>query len=335
MKFFDVVAVNAPYQDKIEAALLRVARSDRHILGPEVERFEAEWAAYCGTKFCVGVANALEGLQLILLACGIGKGDEVIVPSNTYIATWLSVTHAGATVVPVEPDLSFNIDPAKIEAAITARTKAIIAVHLYGRPANMTAIDEIAQRHGLWLFEDAAQAHGATHAGRKAGNLSDAAAFSFYPTKNLGALGDAGAVTTNSLAIAQRVRALRNYGGEGHPMTGINSRLDEIQAAVLTAKLPYLDEMNERRRKRAESIRSLAAAVTLPEMVDGHVWHQFVVRTGEREKVRANLAQRGIETMIHYPVPPHLEAYSKQFKPGQFPIAEMYAREVLSLPIAQ
>lgn len=334
MKFLDLAAINAPYQEEIEAALLRVARSDRHILGPEVERFEREWAAYCGTKYCVGVGNALEGLQLILMACGIGKGDEVIVPSNTYIATWLSVTHAGAAVVPVEPDMSFNIDPAKIAAALTKRTKAIIAVHLYGRPANMTAIDEIAQRHGLWLFEDAAQAHGAVHAGRKAGNLSDAASFSFYPTKNLGAIGDAGAVTTNSKAIAERIRALRNYGGEGHPVTGINSRLDEIQAAVLTAKLPHLDEMNAKRRARAESIRGLAGAVTLPEAVEGHVWHQFVVRTGEREKVRANLAQRGIETMIHYPVPPHLEAYADQFHPGQFPIAELFAREVLSLPIA-
>jgi dTDP-4-amino-4,6-dideoxygalactose transaminase len=272
------------------------------------------------------------------MASGIGPGDEVIVPSNTYIATWLAVSLAGATPIPVEPNMAtFNIDAVRIEAAITPRTAAVIAVHLYGNPCDMPAIRAVASRRGLMAIEDAAQAHGATCGGHKAGRLSDAAGFSFYPTKNLGALGDAGAVTTNDAALAMRVRRLRNYGGIGridHPERGINSRLDELQAAVLRAKLPHLNAMNELRRERANAYgRELGA--NSPKSDYFHVFHQYVIRSHHRDALQAALALRGIGTDIHYPVPPHLDgAYSDDFRPGQFPIAERLANEVLSLPIA-
>jgi dTDP-3-amino-3,4,6-trideoxy-alpha-D-glucose transaminase len=332
----DLKALNAPLQGEIEAAVLRVAHSGRYILGPELEAFEAEWAAYCGTAHCVGVASGLDALRLILTGYGIGTGDEVIVPSNTYIATWLAVSLAGATPVPVDPDPStFNIDPAAIGAAVTSRTKAIIPVHLYGLPAHMSAIRYIADCYGLLVIEDAAQAHGATFGGRKVGSLGNAAAFSFYPTKNLGALGDAGAVTTNDAVLAARIRRLRNYGGIGrldHTMKGINSRLDEMQAAVLRAKLPHLDAMNQKRHDRANAyFAALGGGV---KSDSSHAFHQFVIRSDERDALQAFLAARGIETQVYYPVPPHLEgAYSKDFAPGQFPIAEQLASEVLSLPI--
>lgn len=336
----DLKELNASMQEEIEEALLRVARSGRYVLGPEVEAFEAEWAAYCGVKHCVGTANALESLELILRGLGIGYGDDVLVPSNTYIATWLAVTHTGAHPVPVEPALgTHNIDPDRIEAAITPRTRAIMVVHLYGRPCEMHAINLIAQRRGLAVIEDAAQAHGASYYSRRAGALGDAAGFSFYPSKNLGSLGDAGCVTTNDASLAARVRRMRNYGGVGridHTVMGINSRLDEMQAAVLRAKLPFLQQMNDARAARATTYRfELAQSVRVPSSQGGGVWHQFVIRHPHRDRLQMELAQMGVDTHVHYPVPPHLEgAYAHfNFMRGSFPIAERMAAEVLSLPI--
>lgn len=340
LPLLDLAAANMPHIGEVSLAIARVVTSGRYILGPEVEAFEAEWAAYCGVEHCVGTGNALEALQMILTASGIGAGDEVIVPSNTYIATWLSVTHAGATPVPVEPDYqTMNLDPARIEAAITPRTAAIIAVHLYGLPADMARINDVATRYGLLVFEDAAQAHGAVYRGRTAGSLGNAAAFSFYPSKNLGAMGDGGAVTTNDAALAAKIRRMRNYGGVGrvdHTIRGINSRLDEIQAAVLRAKLPYLNEMNEARRRRAAFYEiALGRAVATPINPSGACWHQFVIRSTERDRLQEDLVARGIDTHVHYPVPPHLEgAYADMgLARGAFPIAERLAGEVLSLPI--
>lgn len=337
----DLKALNAPMQEAIEAAMLRVARSGRYILGPEVEAFEQEWAHYCGTQYCVGTGNALEALKLILIAMDIRRGREVIVPSNTYIATWLSVTHAGARPVPVEPDLAtMNIDPAKVEAAITPRTAAIIAVHLYGRPAPMEELSAIARRHGLLLLEDAAQAHGARAGGRRqrAGSLGDAAAFSFYPSKNLGALGDAGCVTTDNLALAEKLRRLRNYGGVGrldHTMQGHNSRLDEMQAAVLRAKLPSLEWLNMFRRERAETYTGSLTGVITPEHMSGHCWHQYVIRHQCRDDLIRRMAARGVDAHVHYPIPPHREAaYTHHgYGKGSLPIAELLGAQVMSLPI--
>lgn len=338
----DLKDLNQPMQARIEEALLRVARSGRYVLGPEVEAFEAEWAAYCGTRYCVGTGNALEALEIILRHYRLDRpGLEVIVPSNTYIATWLAVTHAGATVVPVEPDpVTMNLDPRRVEQAITRRTVAVIAVHLYGRCADMTKLRAVAHRHSLFLFEDAAQAHGASHGGLRAGSLGDAAAFSFYPSKNLGALGDAGAITTDDEELARAARRLRNYGGVGrldHTVIGVNSRLDELQAAVLRAKLSHLDEMNRSRRLRAERYDAeLADEVTVPPEEPGHVYHQYVIRTKLREALRRRLFERhGIEAHVHYPVPPHLEGAYEHLglRRGALPVAEELASEVLSLPI--
>ncbi len=338
----DLGALNAQFADELVEASARVVRSGRYILGPEVEAFEAEWAAYCGVEHCVGTANALEALQMLLMASGIGAGDEVIVPANTYIATWLAVTHAGATPVPVEPDaLTMNLDPERIEAAITSRTRAIVAVHLYGLPADMDAISAIAAKHGLAVFEDAAQAHGAIYDKKKhtkAGALGTAAAFSFYPSKNLGALGDAGAVTTNSAGLAAQVRRMRNYGGVGrvdHRIVGINSRLDEMQAAVLRVKLKHLDVMNYKRRLNAITYfkRLKNAPLILPPQHYNGVFHQFVVRSACRDALQAELARRGVDTHVHYPVPPYREGAYSGRRWGSFPIADALAVTVLSLPI--
>lgn len=335
----DLKALNEPMLARIEDAMLRVARSGRYILGPEVEAFEQAWADYCGTQYCVGTGNALEALKLTLIALDIRRGNEVIVPSNTYIATWLSVTHAGARPVPVEPDmLTMNIDPAKVEAAITPKTAAIVAVHLYGRPAPMEQLEAIARKHGLLLLEDAAQAHGARIRGKRAGSLGDAAAFSFYPSKNLGALGDAGCVTTDNLALAEKLRRLRNYGGVGrldHIMQGHNSRLSEMQAAILRAKLPSLEWLNMFRRERAETYTGKLLGVLPPDHVAGHCWHQYVVRHHKRDALIQRLAARGVDAHVHYPVPPHREAaYTHHgYGKGSLPIAEQLGAEVMSLPI--
>jgi dTDP-4-amino-4,6-dideoxygalactose transaminase len=319
----------APYQElkaELDEAYKCFMQSGWYILGKEVEAFEQEYAAYCGTKFCVGVGNCLDAMHLVLRAWNIGSGDEVIVPSNTYIATWLAVSHAGATPVPVEPDpRTYNLDPALIEAAITPRTKAILPVHLYGQSADMDPILEIARRHGLKVLEDAAQAQGAKYKGRCTGSLGDAAGHSFYPTKNLGAFGDGGAVTTNDPELADCIRKLRNYGSKKryyNEIIGYNSRLDELQAAFLRVKLRHLDEWNQRRQKIAaiyldglkSEIGNRKSEITLPFVPKWAepVWHLFVIRHPQRDLLQQKLTEAGIGTLIHYPVPPHRSgAYAK------------------------
>lgn len=341
--FLDLAKINLQQSDALGAAFQRVLQSGYFILGQEVTQFEAEFAAYCNTGHAVGVANGLDAIFLLLKAYGVGPGDEVIVPSNTYIATWLAASQCGATPVPVEPDeATFNLDPARIEAAITSRTKAIVAVHLYGQAADMDPINEIAQRHGLKVIEDGAQAHGALYKGRKVGSLGDAAAFSFYPGKNLGALGDGGAITTNDPAIAEAVKVLRNYGSRvkyHNEVLGSNSRLDELQAAFLRAKLPLLDAGNAQRQAIAAYYKQELAGcpgVMLPDVPvwADPVWHLFVIRFPQRDALARALGAAGIGTVIHYPVPPHLQpCYAELgFTTGSFPIAEAIHHEVLSLP---
>jgi dTDP-4-amino-4,6-dideoxygalactose transaminase len=341
--FLDLGAATAEIRVELDRALGRVLASGRYVLGPEVEAFEREFSAFVGTNHCVGVGNGLDAIELALRALGVGTGDEVIVPSNTYIATWLAVTRLGALVVPVEPKLeTYNLDPGRVEAAITSRTKAIVAVHLYGQPAEMDPLRTIASARGVWLVEDAAQAHGAGYRGRRIGGLGDAAAWSFYPTKNLGALGDGGAVTTNDPDVADRVRVLRNYGSRTkyvNETRGVNSRLDELQAAVLRAKLPLLHGWNQRRlRVAARYLDGLrGTALSLPSTAPGvdPVWHLFVVRSEARDRLQAHLMKNDIQTLIHYPIPPHRQgAYADlRYPVGAFPIAERIHRECLSLPI--
>jgi len=329
---------------ELDDAYQRVMSSGWYVLGAEVEAFETEFAGYCKSRFCVGVGNALEALELILRGYDIGGGDEVIVPSNTYIATWLAVSHAGATPVPVEPDIeTHNLDPALVEKAITRRTRAIMPVHLYGQSADMGPLQAIAEKHGLKLIADAAQTHGARYRGKPVGSLGDAAAFSFYPSKNLGCFGDGGAITTDDSKLADRIRILRNYGSRNryyNDELGFNSRLDELQAALLRVKLRKLDEWNERRRKIAavylDQLRNIECVSSphVPEWAEP-CWHLFVIRHPHRDKLQAALKEAGIGTIVHYPVPPHLQkAYADlQLTQGSFPICEKLAREVLSIPI--
>ena len=341
--FLDLKAQYQELQSELDAAYRRVMDSGWYILGQEVEAFEDEFAQYCGVAHCVTVGNGLDALRLLLEAYGIGPGDEVIVPSNTYIATWLAVSQVGATPVPVEPFVeTSNIDPERIEDALTSHTVAIMPVHLYGQPADMEAINRIAGKHGLVVIEDAAQAHGATYQGTKAGNLGDAAGFSFYPTKNLGALGDGGAITTNDAAVADKVRLLRNYGSRRkyyNDAIGTNSRLDELQAAFLRAKLPCLDEWNFRRRQIArfylEALKERPAR-RLPGVRNDvePVWHVFALHLAQRDELSERLRKKGIATMIHYPVPPHQSgAYHETHGNFSLPIAETLARTTLSLPM--
>lgn len=341
--FLDLKAAYEELRSDFDSAHRRVMDSGWYLLGREIEAFEAEFAAYCGAKHAVGVANGLDALHLILRAYGIGPGDEVIVPANTYIATWLAVSHAGAVPVPVEPDpQTCNLDPVRIEAALTPRTRAIMPVHLYGRPADMDPILDIARRRGLKVVEDNAQAHGARYNGRRTGGLGDAAGTSFYPGKNLGAFGDGGAVTTNDPELAARVRLLRNYGSKvkyEHEIQGFNSRLDELQAAFLRVKLGVLDEWNQRRAAVAERYRAAFADTGLrlpaPSPVGGHVWHLYTVRHAGRDRLRDFLEQAGVGTGIHYPIPPHLQpAYAfLGLREGAFPVSEKIHREILSLPM--
>lgn len=328
----------------LDEAYNRVMSSGWYILGPETTSFEEEFADYCGTKHCIGVANGLDALELILRAYEIGAGDEVIVPSNTYIASWLAVSAVGAIPIPVEPHIeTAEISPGLILPALTPRTKAVMAVHLYGQTAAMTQIADLCRDRSIPLIEDAAQAHGATWLGRKAGSLGDAAAFSFYPTKNLGCFGDGGAVTTNNSAIADKIRLLRNYGSRKkyfNEIKGSNSRLDELQAALLRVKLRHLDQWNKRRAELAAryttGLRNIHG-LTLPAVAAGAMpcWHLFTVWTTQRDALQEHLRGAGVETLIHYPVPPHLsDAYKDEHWPaGSFPIAEAIARETLSLPI--
>jgi len=339
--------LNAPYKElknELDSAYQRVIASGWFIMGAEVEAFEHEFAAYCGVKHCIGVGNGLEALHLILRAYDIGDGDEVIVPANTYIATWLAVSYSGAVPIPVEPDSrSYNLDPNLLEAAITRKTKAIMPVHLYGQPADMDPIIQIAEKYNLKVIEDAAQAHGALYKERLSGGLGQAAGFSFYPGKNLGALGDAGAIVTNDDTLADQVRMLRNYGSKVkyyHNVKGFNSRLDEMQAAFLRAKLVHLDEWNERRQKIAtyylDHLTDLPG-LTLPHVPDwaSPVWHIFTVLHPERDRLQAHLKEKGVGTLIHYPVPPHLAGAYQEFgfSKGDFPISESIAENELSLPI--
>jgi len=341
--FLDLRSINSRYKEPLEAAFRRVLESGWFILGKELEAFEQEFAGYCGSRHCIGVGNGLEALHLILRAFDIGPGDEVLVPANTYIATWLAVSYAGARPVPVEPlPGTCNIDPERIEAAITPCTKAILAVHLYGQPADMDPICALAHRHGLKVIEDAAQAHGARYRGRRTGSLGDAAGFSFYPGKNLGALGDGGAVTTNDDRLAERLCVLRNYGSKikyHNEEKGYNSRLDELQAALLREKLKALDGENATRAGLAGHYNELLAGSGLmlpavPEWAEP-AWHLYTVRTPLRDALQRHLADRGIGTMIHYPIPPHLQtAYADLgFAPGAFPVTEAIHKEILSLPM--
>lgn len=346
----------SPYEelrDELDAAYRRFMESAWYVLGKEVAAFEEEYAAYCEAGHCVGVAHGLDALHLALRALGCGPGDEVIVPSNTYIATWLAVTQVGATVVPVEPDpATFNIDPARIEDAITPRTKVVLAVNLYGQPCDYDPILEIARRHGLKVAIDNAQAHGARYKGRRVGGITDIECHSFYPSKNLGAYGEAGAITTNDPDLADKIRVLRNYGSRvryHNEVPGYNSRLDELQAAFLRVKLRKLDEWNARRAVIAAQYEKQLADLSFQLFsVSGFqllpavppwatpVWHLFVVRHPQRDALQKHLADHGIQTIIHYPIPPHLSgAYSDTptLSPVSCPIAEQLAREVLSLPM--
>lgn len=341
--FLDLQAIQKLQQEELLAAMERVLKSGWYILGNELQSFESEYASYCCASHCIGVANGLDALVLALRAMGIGEGDEVIVPSNTYIATWLAVSQVGACPVPVEPDLAtYNINPELIEVAISPRTRAILPVHLYGQPADMEPILSIASKHDLKILQDGAQAHGALYRGDRIGSLGDAVAWSFYPGKNLGALGDGGAVTTTNDELAKKLKILRNYGSEKkyhNIVKGSNSRLDELQAAILKVKLTAIDDQNSRRRQIAD--RYLAGLAGLP-LILPHVpewaepvWHLFVIRHEDRDGLAARLKRRGIETLIHYPIAPHLQpAYREMgLGSGSFPISEMIHREVLSLPI--
>jgi dTDP-4-amino-4,6-dideoxygalactose transaminase len=343
VQFLDLKAPYLELRAEIDAAIQRVLDSGWYILGEEVDSFEAEFARYCEAKHCVGVANGLDALHLALLALDVREGDEVIVPSNTYIATWLAVKQCGAIPVPVEPDpKTYNMDPARIEAAITPRTRVILPVHLYGQPADMDPIIAIGRKHGLKILEDGAQAHGARYNGKRVGAHGDIVAWSFYPGKNLGAFGDGGAITTDSPELAERIRVLRNYGSRVkyvNDVPGFNSRLDPIHAAALRVKLAHLDEWNTRRSNVAAVYqRGLAdSGFVLPD-VPGWAqpaWHLYVIQTAQRDAVQQRLSEAGIGSLIHYPIPPHLQKAfeARGYSQGQFPIAETMANRCLSLPI--
>lgn len=341
--FSDVTPLHEGMMDEIKGAFQRVLAKEWFIQGENCEAFEKEFAEYCGSRFCVGCGNGLDALHLILKATGIGAGDEVIVPAQTFIATALSVTYSGAkpVCVDIEPEF-YSLDPEKLEAAITSRTKAIIAVHLYGQVGRWSEISEIAQKHHLLLIEDAAQAHGATYRAKKAGHLGDAAGFSFYPGKNLGALGDGGAVCTDSERIADMIGYLRNYGSKEkyvHRYQGLNSRLDELQASFLRAKLSHLDEWGKERTRIAKRYLSEITnpLIRLPAINPNgtHAWHIFAIQTSFREQLRTWLQQHEIACQVHYPTPIHLhEAYTQLgYHLGDFPVAEKVSQEELSLPL--
>jgi len=357
--FYDIGNSYRELKLEIDSAVARVLNSGWYIVGKEVSSFEKDFAKYIGTKYCVGTSNGLDALFLVLKAWGIGAGDEVIVPSNTYIATWLAVSYAGAIPIPVEPDIrTFNIDPDLIKEKITKRTKAIIPVHLYGMPADMDPIMNLAERYNLKVLEDSAQAHGAVYGNKKCGSLGTASAFSFYPGKNLGAFGDGGAITTDDPVLAEKVRCLSNYGSKikyYNEYQGYNCRLDEIQAAILRVKLTYLDEWNRERHLVAkeyykidnpkinlpyqelqrENLREDKICFVQPYSGIKSIpcWHQYVVMREKRNDLQKYLNSSGIETMIHYPIPPHKQKAYKEINNLSFPIAEQIAEKCLSLPM--
>lgn len=341
--FLDLTGAYEELKPDIDSAVLKVLSSGEYILGKEVDLFENEYARFCGARYCVGVANGLDAILLSLLALGVGPGDEVIVPAHTFIATWFAVTRTGATLVPVEPaECTYGLDPDRIQDAIGNRTRVILPVHLYGQPVDLDPILKIARTHGLSVLEDAAQAHGSAYKGRRIGSHGDIVAWSFYPGKNLGAMGDGGAVTTDDPGLADRIRVLGNYGSSLkylHNVQGINSRLDPLQAAILRIKLKTLPEWNERRRRIAGIYGSSLSGreMLLPFVPPGidPSWHLYVVRHRERDRLRQHLLEASITTLIHYPVPPHLQpAYrDRNLAAGRFPISERIAPELLSLPI--
>lgn len=339
--FLDLYAAHRELQGDLDGAIARVMERSQFILGSELEQFEAEFADFVGARYCVGVGSGLDALELSLRAANVGTGDEVIVPGHTFIATWLAVSRVGATVVPVDVDPhSFNLAMTLAADAITSRTRAIIPVHLYGRPVDVDILRSIVDGRDIVIIEDAAQAHGASLRGRRAGSLGDIAAWSFYPGKNLGALGDGGAITTNSSEVATAVRQLRNYGSTfkyHHERMGFNSRLDELQAAILRVKLQHLDTWNARRRQVAAVYGGLSGTspLQLPEDVSDAelVWHLFVVRSPRRAQLSVHLAEAGIQTQIHYPVPPHRQPAYRHLSIGSLPVTDRLAGEVLSLPM--
>ena len=342
IKFLDLHKINERFRTEIDSRIKQVLDSGWYLLGEQDKTFEKHFAEYCGVKHCIGCANGLDALNLIIRAYGFGAGDEIIVPANTYIASILAISENGCTPVLVEPDIeTYNIDPNLIEEKITDKTKAILVVHLYGQAVKMEKIWHLAQKYNLKVIEDSAQAHGAIYQGKRTGNLGDASGFSFYPGKNLGCLGDGGAVTTNDDELAARVRAIANYGSQKkyhNIYKGVNSRLDEIQAAVLVVKLKHLDADNARRREIARYYRDNIKnpEIILPQTVDeaSHVWHVFVVRVKNREKFQQHLADSGIQSLIHYPIPPHKQEAYREWNELSFPVTEMIHREVVSLPIS-
>lgn len=342
IKFLDLLAINARFKNEITARFNAVNDSARYLLGDENTNFCKHFAEFCGTNYALGCGNGLDALRLIIQAYGFGKGDEIIVPANTYIATILAITQNGCTPVLVEPDIdTYCIDPNRIEEKITEKTKAILVVHLYGQACDMEKIWELAKKYRLKIIEDSAQAHGAYYQNKRVGNLGDASGFSFYPGKNLGCLGDGGAITCNDEELYFKVKAIANYGSHikyHNIYKGINSRLDEIQAAVLDIKLQYLDEDNEKRRAIAEkylhSIHNPAIILPHAREKNAHVWHVFVVRSPKRDELQAYLKEKGIETIIHYPIPPHKQEAYKEYSALSLPVTEKIHREVLSLPIS-
>lgn len=342
VKFLDLYKVNERYRNEIDAKIKQVLDSGWYLQGEQNNMFTKHFAEFCGTKYAVGVANGLDALRLIVKAYGFGAGDEIIVPANTYIATILAITDNGCTPVLVEPDINtYNINPELIEEKITDKTKAIMVVHLYGQAVQMEKIWELAKKYNLKIIEDSAQGHGALYQGKRTGNLGDASGFSFYPGKNLGCLGDGGAVTTNDEDLYQKVKILANYGSDykyHNLYKGVNSRLDELQAAVLDVKLPYLDKDNARRREIAAYYRKNIknSLITLPQTYDenAHVWHVFAVRTKYRDELQAYLKNMDIYTLIHYPTPPHKQPAYQEWNTLSFPITEKIHKEILSLPIS-
>lgn len=341
--FYDLKKVQETHRKELVNAFQRVFDTGHFVLGRELICFEKEFAKYCGTKECVGVGSGLDALYLILKSIGVSSEHEVIVPAHTFIATWLSVTYSGAKIVPVDIELhTYNIDPTKIESVITSRTKAIVVVHLYGHPVLFDEISEIANRYKLRIIEDAAQSHGAAYRLRKVGSLGNAAAFSFYPSKNMGALGDGGCVCTNDKSISNNIRSLRNYGEKVkyiYKEKGQNSRLDEIQAAFLRTKLAILDKMNESRRNTAKiysgELRCLEPKVTLPteDMDCTHVYHQYVIRCNKRDNLKSFLQNKNISTLVHYPIPPHKQKAYQEYSNYDLSVAEEVSKTCLSIPI--